>query len=249
MRGEAALSPVSEGAAYAPETARLRSVNVGMSECPEAQCDEEKRTERKINNKKQENEKRVVECVSGEQTQELGRSANLARKAVTAAGWLADRCFKAVSNAGLGLAVGAGVSAAVLDGLTGLVRASAGVSMQARGEAVETVAGANVEEANVDVRTKLAWTRSGGMGQPPSQLGLRRSNGEQVTGAGTAGEFAARAGLSSGVAARSSSAAAAAAALGAAGEPAPGASQDEVNDGERTKGASFRRGGSTGKTG
>ena len=113
--------------------------------------------------------------MSGEQTQELGRPANLARKAVAVAGWLADRCFKAVSNAGLGLAVGAGVSAAVLDGLTGLVRASAGVSMQARGEAVETVAGANVEEANVDVRTKLAWTRPVGRDQPPSQLGLRRS--------------------------------------------------------------------------
>ena len=63
--------------------------------------------------------------MSVDQTLEQGRSTNLAAKAVTAAGGLADRCFKAASKAGLGLAVGAGVSAAVLDGLTGLARASA----------------------------------------------------------------------------------------------------------------------------
>ncbi len=115
----------SEEAEHAPGTARPRSVNVGRSECPEAQVEVEKSTERKTNNKTQENGKRGEVEVSADQTLEPGRSTNLAAKAVTAAGWLADRCFKVASKAGLGLAVGAGVSAAVLDGLTGLARASA----------------------------------------------------------------------------------------------------------------------------
>jgi hypothetical protein len=80
--------------------------------------------------------------MSADQTLEQGRSTNLAVKAVTAAGWLADWCFKAASKAGLGLAlaVGAGVSAAVLDGLTGLARASAAAASAVWGIPDEPVA-------------------------------------------------------------------------------------------------------------
>ncbi len=67
----------------------------------------------------------------------------MASKAVTAVGLLADRCFKAASKAGLGLAVGAGVSAAVLDGLTGLARASVAAATTAWGAAGEPVPGSN----------------------------------------------------------------------------------------------------------
>ena len=122
MRGVTAFLQTSEEAVHAPGTARPRSVNVGRSVCPEAQAEVEKSMERKINNKKQENGKSGEVELRADQTLEQGRSTNLAAKAVSAAGWLADRCFKAASKAGLGLAVGAGVSAAVLDGLTGLAQ-------------------------------------------------------------------------------------------------------------------------------
>ncbi len=140
MRGVTASEQTSEEAVYAPGTARPRSVNVGRSECLEAQVEVEKRTERKINNKKQENGNSGEAEGSVAQTLEQGRSTNLASKAVTAAGWLADRCFKAASKAGLGLAVGAGVSAAVLYGLTGLARASAAAASAVWGTVDEPVA-------------------------------------------------------------------------------------------------------------
>ena len=104
-----------------------------------------------------------------DQTLEEGRSANLAVKAVTAAGWLADRCFKAASKAGLGLAVGAGVSAAVLDGLTGLARASAAAMSTVWGtpeSATELEAARDSEsglrEGNRS-ESELEWVRTDGL--------------------------------------------------------------------------------------
>ena len=58
MRGGAASSQLSEGGAYAPGTARPRSVNVGRSECPEAQDEVAEKSERKKNKNK--NKKREI---------------------------------------------------------------------------------------------------------------------------------------------------------------------------------------------